>query len=180
MDTLCICEVKETAINRLHSCEKQVGHIRLVAIFSCDDHHVEDFCVNVCNSDYIPPLDYENQFIHFTYPSFLRFLKWMKHLHEMLSMSKLTKLEMTANFDDEDKQRNISITIDSSESVFVVHCNGQKILIDEFAIETLMSEVLKLPEFVEECCAVYKQRRRQERKMEREIRLIDQWFANYF
>lgn len=147
----CICLAKETVKNRLKSCEKQVGHIRMVAIFAENDHDSDDFCLNVCNSDYVPPSENENQFIHFTYLPFLRLVKWMKHLHEMLLMSKLKELKMSAIFDDEDKQRNISITFNSYESVFIVHCNGQKLLIDEFAIETLMTEVTKFPTLVDNC-----------------------------
>lgn len=178
MNDFCICEAKETAVNRLQSSEVQVGHVRLVTIFTENDHDPDDFCLNVCNSDYIPPSKNVNQFIHFMYLPFLRLIKWMKHLHEMLLMSTLTKLKMTANFDDEDKQRNISVTIDRSESVFVVHCNGQKLLIDEFAMETLMTEVLRLPAFVDRCREEYKQQR--EREFLRENPLLHSWFQSFY
>lgn len=151
MDNICVCKAKETVKNRLRSSEVQVGHVRLVTIFTENDHDSDDFCINVCNSDYIPASDNENQFIHFTYLPFLRLIRWMTHLHEMLRMSKLIKLKMSADFEDEDKQRHISITFDYCESVFIVHCNGQKILFDEFAIEDLMKEVLRLPTFVDAC-----------------------------
>lgn len=176
MDSSCVCVAKETAKNRLQSREVQVGHIRLVTIFTENDHDSDDFCVNVCNSDYIPPSDNENQFIHFTYLPFLRLIKWMKHLHEMLRISTLTKLKLTANFDDEDKQRNISISFDKCESVFVVHCNGQKLLIDEFAIETLMAEVVSLPKFVDGCRETYK--KRQQRISKCADWMIRNWLNN--
>lgn len=175
MNNLCICAAKETVKNRLQSSELQVGHVRLVTIFSENDHDSEDFCLNVCNSDYIPPpqpSENENQFIHFTYLPFLRLIKCIKHLHEMLLMTKLTKLKMTADFDDEDMKRNISITIDSSGSLFVVHCNGQKLLIDEFAIVFLMNEVTNLPKFVNVCRESYSLQRLRSARTDR---MVENW-----
>lgn len=148
MANSCICEAKETAKNRLRSCEVQVGHIRLVAMYNENDNASDDFCLNVCNSDYSISSENENRFVHFQYLPFTRLIMCLNFLRGMLRISKLTKLKMDVDFDDEDKHRNISIDYDICDAVFIVHCNGQKLLFDDFVLVDLLREVMRIPAFV--------------------------------